>query len=694
MTRRLSSWTGIVIVALFGLLVGASLLTPIGGVSQAEAPPATPEVAAEQEEDAPQVYLPIIRRAESGSGGGDDTTDWPQHAHDAQHTSYTPYTVPTPWRWKWAWNGPDENGGVRAGKFRLPRNSQPVTGGNRVYIAAGSQGVYALSQRDGSQIWNVNPGGAAINSTPAYDAKGDVLLVLSTNGTLYRLNAATGATLGQFAGGTGSALPLPPALAGDRVYFASGKSVYAVDRTTLNQVWRYDAGSPVDAPPAYSASFNRVIVASRDLYVHAVDAASGARQWRVKPTVRGPGDPDGDTNYAEVQYGWPVIAEGHGLVLVKLRLDWQTMWTWSPWPTDNDQMRANLVARPNQQALMVLRLQDGATAFVANIGHGGFGDGNYMPMGPQPVIRRFADGSEIAYAVIRGGCKQQPCDGRGDSHLGELMLDGTTVPGYQAGYVRFMKNTFFPTDEQPQLSAAGDMIFGGHWMVGLAHRIVDRSPERGSFANPIETDDLPHIVNSASNCGLSAGHYCPGGLRQDGDGREFPAGFYIYYNQGTVYDRFWSEYAAWVVGNNTVYFVSTDGAVVALEHGQPQSAGAAATGLITPAAGALTSPDWESAPAIRPEQARDYAGQAVVVTGRLASVFNNGKAVYLGFKDPHRGTLVVRILAADWGAFAAPPETLYQPGMVIRVQGVVGWYQGDLEIRVRAPGQIAVVAAE
>lgn len=45
----------------------------------------------------------------------------------------------------------------------------------------------------------------------------------------------------------------------------------------------------------------------------------------------------------------------------------------------------------------------------------------------------------------------------------------------RAGDVRFMENTFFPTDEQANLSMSGDFIFGAHWMFGLAHQILDRS---------------------------------------------------------------------------------------------------------------------------------------------------------------------------------------------------------------------------
>ncbi len=620
--------------------------------------------------------------------------EWTQHAHDAQRTSYTNQVVPPPWRWKWAWNGPDAQGQVSTGKLRLPRNSQPVTGGGRVYIAAGDRGVFALDNASGQVIWNRNPGGARIHSTPAYDPETGSLFVLSTNGTLYRLNAATGETIGQFATGASSELPLPPALFGDRVFFSMGNRVYAVHKVSMSLIWSYDAGATVHTPPAYSPSWDRVVVASQDLYVHAINNSNGSRAWRVKPTPRQPGDPGSSSSFAEVKNGWPVIAEGHGLVLIKLRLDWGALWNpWNPWPGDNATMRSGLIAHPEYQALLALRLADGSQAFVANVGHGGFGDGGYLPMGPQPVVKRFPNGQEVAYVVMRGSpCLQSPCDGRWDSRLGEMLLDDVTIPGYGAGDVRFMQNTFFPTDEQVNLSMAGDYIFGGHWMFGIAHEIVDRSPSRGTGSNPISTRNLPHIITSASNCGFSPSHYCPDRLIQDGDSRTIPGGFYIYYNQGRVYDQYWTEYATWVVSNQTIYFVSGDGALVALEHGDPLSAGG----------GSRLLPDAHSAqdpltthmiadsppPRILYTEARAHVGQIAVVEGTIRFVFNNGKAIYLGFQNPHRGAFKIRILESDWKSFPIPPERLYPMGTRIRVHGRIEWYQGDPQIIVRDPMQI------
>jgi hypothetical protein len=402
------------------------------------------------------------------------------------------------------------------------------------------------------------------------------------------------------------------------------------------------------------------------------------------------------TNEAVAHLGWPVIAEAHGLVFIRYRLDWNTLWTWNPWPTTNAAMRANLTQRTDQQALFALRLDTGDVGFIPNVGNGGFGDGNFLPMGPPPTIKRFDDGSEVAYVAMRGACSPntQTCDGRGDARLGEMVLDGSTVPGYEAGYVRYMESTFVPTDEIPFLSAAGNQLFAGHWEAGIAHTIVDRSNTRGSADAPITTNNLPHIVSSQDQdtlCpGFSPSHFCAERLYNT---RQWPGGFYIYYKQGVVYDEYWTGYATWVVSDGMVLFVATDGSITALEHGAP----AAATAPVAPAAAqpvvaladeAAAEQQVEALPVVAAADAAAWAGRTVVVEGVLAEVFNNGKAVYLGFHKPHAGHFLVRILHANWPNFAATPETLYAPGDQVQVSGTITWYQGDPVIYVTSPEQI------
>lgn len=622
-------------------------------------------------------------------------SEWTQHAHNTQHTGYAPSVPPHPWRLRWIWNGVSAGGGVSkvTATGTLPRNIQPVTGEGRVYVAAGTDGVFALSEATGQQLWQ-RSGIGDVRSTVAYDADTQALFVVSANGRLYKLRASDGMIVDQFDSGQTSTLSLPPAVVGDRVFFSMGNAVYAVNKTTMTAIWTYDAGATVAVPPAYSSSRDLVIVATEpDLYVHAIRNRDGAQQWRVRP-VHSSRNFDDPTEY---RYGWPVIADGAGYVLVKVRLPWSLMWT--PWPQTNPEMRQFLTNNPGQQALFVLDLDDGSAPFIANVAHGGYGDNDYLPMGPQPVVKRLPNGKEVVYIIIRA-THAYPSEWNWDSHFGEMVLDDSTVSGLQGGDVRFIAfdwppnpavAPFLPADEQPNVSMAGDYLFGGHWEAGFALQILDRSDARGSLANRITSQRLSTVVTSQDDtgaCSFSPSHYCASGLYNT---RPYDFGFYIYYNQGAVYDQYWSEYAAWVVSNDNLYFRSADGAIVALTSGNPPTATTAAA--VTPVA-PPDPPETSPVAAIPHTEARAWAGHTATVTGVLRYVFNNGKQVVLGFANPHQGAFKAIIRRADWDRFDAAPEQIYRIGQRVAVTGLVAWYQGDPVVYVTAPEQIRVLNRE
>ena len=663
-------------------------------------PPTEVGAPAQQATLTPRNWMPIMR-----GGSGAPPAEWSQHAHDAQRTSYTSQVVAYPWKWRWAWNGPNASGGL--GKVTtggsLPRNVQPVTGGGRVYIAAGNDGVFALSEATGQQLWQRSSIGD-VRSTVGYDHSTQAVFVVSANGTLYKLRASDGVILGQFNTGQSSALPLPPAILNDRVVFSMGNRVHALTKTTLQPIWTYTVASTlaVVTPPAYSASRNLVIVATEpDLFVHAIRNSDGGQHWRRRPvhSSRNFGDP------TEFRYGWPVVADNAGYALVKARLDWDTLWR--DWPQTNSRMRQFLTNNPGDQALFVLDLDDGSVPYIANVGHGGYGDGGYMPMGPQPVVKRLGNGKDVVYIVIRA---KHAHDSRWDSHFGEMMLDSTTVSGLGGGDVRFIAfdyppghpNPFLLTDEQPNVSMAGEYLFGAHWEAGFALRILDRSDARGSFTNKITSQRLATMVTSQDNtgaCAFSASHYCPSGLENT---RNYDFGFYIYYNQGAVYDQYWSEYATWVVSNDNLYFRSVDGAIVALTSGDPQALTAAPQALSAAQYAArnteyatlntqYTIRNLRPVARIPHAEARAWAGQMVTVTGVIRYAFNNSKQVLLSFNKPHQGHFKVLIPRECWPAFSEPPERLYRVGQEIAVGGLISWYQGDPVIRVTQPEQIATL---
>jgi outer membrane protein assembly factor BamB len=651
---------------------------------------------------------PRSDRSERGSSLADlpsippppTSKEWSQHAHDAMHTSYAPQSVLPPWTFRWVWNGSDSAGKISQGKTSLPRNVQVVSGGGLAYLAAGARGLFALDLATGKEVWS-QKGVGTINSTPAYDGATGALFALSTQGTLFKLAATQGGSIqGQFATGASSNLPLPPVVHGKRVFFSMGNSVYALDTTSMKPVWTYDAKKPVHTPPAYSPSRDRVVAVSEDLFVHAINGADGSPVWKTKPTVRTGGEPTDGTK-AEVKYGWPVISESHGYVLIKYRLDWATM---TCFPTTNSGIRAYLTAKKADQALFVLSLEDGHVPFIANIGHGGYGDGGYMPMGPQPALKRLASGKEVVWTVIRGDtCPPDGKDGRWDSWAGEMVLDDQTVSGLSGGEVRWIESVFtngslfFPTDEQPNPSVAGDYLFFGHWEAGAVFKIADRSPNLGSYQKPIATEFGPAVATSQddSSCALSPSHYCAAGLQNT---RSYPPGFYIYYKQGAVYDQYWREYAAFSISNDMVFFASCDGAVIALQgklgqagmstppppavHGLRERAAGGRDDLF-PRAEPVDLEQAESWPRVDWRLLHRHAGQDVRVRFTVRYVFNNRVRVLLAARHPHQGFAKALIPRHHWPSFGGAPERLFRTGDEVEVRGRVVWYQGDPVIYVR-----------
>jgi hypothetical protein len=356
---------------------------------------------------------------------------------------------------------------------------------------------------------------------------------------------------------------------------------------------------------------------------------------------------------------------------------------------------------------------------VANIGHGGYGDGDYLPMGPQPVVARDAV-AEVVYTVGRGA---QGVDGRWDSALVEMVLDSSTVGGMSGGEIRWIQYGSYgwdgagfampPTDEQPNVMMAGNQLLGGHWALGLGVRIADRSDPLGSYATPIVSEPLPHL---ASQTGASAGafdasHYVDGPFGVEPDWRGVPFGFYVYYEPGVlVYDQYWSEYATWVVSAGHVLFRANDGAIVCLEPGEPSAADPApgpwpfapqppTAALLRHAPGpgmARATPPPEAPPVIPWWNARAHVGTVASVQGRIAYVHNSGKALMLAFAEPHAGSFIVHVPRAAWPAFGArfgaalgrDREVRYRRGQSVTVTGRIDWYQGDPVIVATSPTMI------
>jgi len=462
-------------------------------------------------------------------------SDWTQDAHDAQRTGFTAEEPVEPWTFAWTFNGPDANGGTNGSHiYNGPKDARTITGGANVYVPAAGSGFYALAKSNGAQAWHSTV--TSFNASPAYDSAGFVYAG-GANGTFYKFNATSGAVSGTYV--AGSALNKAVLLVGSFAYVVSDDGrLHKVATATMTSSWVYTGGSTVATPPTYSPSRDCIVYCTDDLFVHAVNNSSGSQKWHVKPTPNTAGFPNEFEGY------WPVIAEQHGVVFVRMRIDhnaglWGYPSTGNIWPNTNAEARNFLNSNPSKKNLFALNLDDGTEKFTAAVGYGGVEDlvsgSAYLNTGPVPVVKVASDGKEIAYQLFRNG-QSAPPDGRWDSNFGEMVLDNTTIANYVAGDLRFVhwiKNIVI-TDEQCPITMAGDTLFHAHWGASESAKILDRSAARGlSYADPITTQVHPSVIRRQQSCGdfVPSTHWTTCGLTLFDDGRFWNGpGFWVYWN--------------------------------------------------------------------------------------------------------------------------------------------------------------------
>src|SRR5579859_6654976 len=491
---------------------------------------------------ATKIYLPMTAVA---SLTGQGSQEWPQDGHDPQRTGFVNVEPALPWSLLWTWDGPDANGGSGNHFYDAPPEARVVAGGGQVYAPAGTHGLYALSAANGQVDWNL--ASANFSGAVAYDPANNLVFAGSANGQVYKIDARSGAVMQTYlADGPVNRGVL---LVGAAVFaLTDGGHLHKINTADMSRAWVYVAGSAAGNGLAYSATRDVIIFGTDDLYLHAVRNSNGQAKWRVKPTPNPAGFPN------QYLWFWPVVADQHGVVFVRMQLDWHAaLWGYpgvgSIWPNTNAETRAFLVQHPSLQNLFALNLDDGTPKFIPAVGDGGVEIKlNGQPGGPVelttdalPVVKVLPDGTEVAYMVFRNG-QSSPPDGRWDSNMGEMVLDDHTVPGMVAGDLRFIRMSIrdggssyiYLTDEQTPVTLAGNTILHAHWGASEAVQITDRSNARGlTYANPIETRNLPTVIRRMTACPdkNTVTHYTTCTLNLFGDTRGWSGpGWWTYWN--------------------------------------------------------------------------------------------------------------------------------------------------------------------
>jgi hypothetical protein len=221
---------------------------------------------------------------------------------------------------------------------------------------------------------------------------------------------------------------------------------------------------------------------------------------------------------SQFDLSWPVIAEQHGVVLLRMQLPPDFMQAYPStghiFPNDAITARAWLQANPKYKSLFALGLDDGIEQFAPAVGYGSTEDSistrteGYGVMGSQPVVKVWPGGQEVVYIHFRNG-QSSPPDFRWDSHMGEMVLDNSTIAGLSAGDLRFVKMSrnqgsvgyVHIVDEQNPITIAGSSLFHSHWAAVESVKITDRSSTLGlTYALPINTSKHPSMMRSLKNC--------------------------------------------------------------------------------------------------------------------------------------------------------------------------------------------------
>jgi outer membrane protein assembly factor BamB len=164
---------------------------------------------------------------------------------------------------------------------------------------------------------------AAIIASPASD--GSTLWAASFDQNIYAfaIEPTTRGLRQLWSFATNGIITAAPVIGDGVVFVASDDgSVYALDAATGAQRWQYDAGAPLDTTPVLGGG--TLIVAGRDGHVHALNAASGQRRWSVDSHARISGSAGGLAMTSDRV----VVADSNGVVHLLALTDGAEHATW------------------------------------------------------------------------------------------------------------------------------------------------------------------------------------------------------------------------------------------------------------------------------------------------------------------------------------------------------------------------------
>ncbi len=216
---------------------------------------------------------------------GAQIAPWPQLQGGGAHLGSTQNEIAPPLQTAWARHvGAHLQGG------------SPAVDAERVYVSlvdlgdASRGGVVAFDARSGRSVWRYTTG-FAVRNAPAVAS--DTVVIADNNGTVYALEAATGALAWTYDLSEGydevvSAMYAAPTIADGVVYAGTQKHFAAIDLATGVAIWTSDPSPNAAWLGSYSAAGvgSGVAIGAFSRGVDGMvawDAATGDELWRLPP---------------------------------------------------------------------------------------------------------------------------------------------------------------------------------------------------------------------------------------------------------------------------------------------------------------------------------------------------------------------------------------------------------------------------
>lgn len=208
-------------------------------------------------------------------------TDWPQHSHDSQNSSYQPYIdVPT--------NTHVSTGGYKTPTWQFKPGTklagQTLSVNGKVVLTSVAGTIYVLNSTTGAQLWSAQAGGPIANTGVVAESK---VIVATTSGKIIAYNLETGGRqweYGQLGNGYQAALKY----ANGKLYIGNARGVFeAINVSNGTRAWAFQVGGSSDSGSERAAIIStaailggKVFFGAENTYIYALNESTGAFIWK------------------------------------------------------------------------------------------------------------------------------------------------------------------------------------------------------------------------------------------------------------------------------------------------------------------------------------------------------------------------------------------------------------------------------